>query len=241
MNTVKIDHTSHPFIIDTILSYCDPAALLAFCSTSHQYRRKLAAWLDHSSFYREEDKKHRLTSRARCSPGALPFVPALVTVLDLNDECWSRRATLFTWKDTTAPAFTSLHIIRRLGFAVVLVEEDEDMPAVPGRGLPPAATTVYYINLDWASLAHSTPVLVVEAPIRQLIVHLRWCDDEPFDRDSQRALCAEEIFNLVEAREDLEVVFIIWPFTTSGDQPGYTSAAALISNLLNDLGMWVTN
>lgn len=180
-----IDHTAYSNIIDAILFHAAPDALLAFCSTAKQYRRRLAVSLYHCSLTRKGNKNHRLTSKHDRSltpamPAAMPFVPALVVVLDLDDDnCRSHHDNLHAVDDDTNSAFTSLITLRRIAAGFFEYGSCTCLrPHYPY--LPPAATVVDFVNPDPSHFRWHPSLSVAFGPkTERYVLHIVWAEVEP--------------------------------------------------------------
>lgn len=229
MTKVKLDHTAYPYIIDTIVSHAAPDALLAFCSTSKQYRGRLAGWLSHSSMTRNGNTGHRLTSKVPGAPTLVPFVPALVTVLDLDDEeCWSQHSNKHPTNDATLGAFSSLCVVRRLGIA----DNTTDDCTCKGRPhwvLPPVTTVVDYVEHSAATAYDESPVHSLGVDTQRYIFHFRWLDTEAVDIE------VLPYYFIIMAKGDLlpvDITFVLWP---PGGQADIEHAMAVVGNFIQYL------
>ena len=108
-------------IIDTILSYCSHESVVKFSWTSKHYRDKLALWLQlrHASIHRRDGAAgHYLASKSPSAPENTPFLPDLVRILDVVDECACEDHDVYLRDDDGNSAFTSVRIVRRMMAAV---------------------------------------------------------------------------------------------------------------------------
>lgn len=227
MSTTMLDHTAYPDLIDTIVSNCTPETILAFCSTSKQYRKKLATWLSHSSFYREGNTNHRLTSKLPSAPASLPFVPALVEVLDMDDDaCWSRHANLHAARDPTLSAFTSLRTIRRMDVSTLNNDDCTCFGDTSWR-LPRPTTDVDFIQVDTLPSYDRCPMIRMGPATERYVLHIRWRNDNSFRLPGYHMSIDKSHV------PPLDVTIVLW----SPGLPGSVECAAmLVSWILHRFG-----
>lgn len=240
MTTTHIDHTAYPYIIDQILSYSTDDAFLAFHSTNKHYRAKLATWLSHASYYRHgpRDTTYRLVSKVARSPQPTFFIPALVQVLDLDDDtCWSQHDNIHPVDDRAHLAFTSLRIVRRFGAAALVTTPCNCSPQRP-FSFPVPATMVDFVDLNTpAQMDLGSQVNTVPVVTERYILHLRWSSPVPI---AQPLPCWSHTPRLDGRRRNLQFDIVLWPSVTTV-KPSPHRAVQVVSAILKDVDMYRTH
>lgn len=233
---VKLDSTSVPHIIDTIISHASADVVLAICSTSKHYRKRLATFLQHASIRRTKEDwgTQYLTSLSPhpLTPVCVPFVPALVEVLD-QPECLCDECPVFCAAGDDLGAWSSLRVLRRMALAPCIangLDTDDRSDAA----LLPVHTVVDFIDLNKQSDALSQPWADVHHHTKRYIAHLRWHEIADDEEETNRNMSALKLHRHghIGRHEPLEIVIVLRSHTSDGHIPSPRNAAALVGRVL---------
>ncbi|WOO81778.1 uncharacterized protein LOC62_04G005299 [Vanrija pseudolonga] len=219
-----LDHTAFPLVIDLILYHAAPNTLAAFSATCKAYRDKLRHQLRHVSLATEGYLCP--VNPGTLTPPALPMVPGLVDALDVAQSTLHAPAIRAALDAGIADDF-DLRYLRRIG-----------APTSAGVNFHLAThadTLVHFLDLDeWDFPLLDTGYAVVDMDLgmsrTRHVIHLRWCDDRPLVPGDPRAL-GLVTFNFACLDEGYEYVFVLHPYSTTGQAHPHSARALLLSIL----------
>ncbi|WOO81777.1 uncharacterized protein LOC62_04G005298 [Vanrija pseudolonga] len=202
-----LDHTAYPSIIAAILSYADIPTRLAFSCTSRAYRTQITAELLHHVALRADDG--RLSFRAADST-QLPYLPALVHVLDLDGDSYAPAVPpapgITTLPRPLRDALTSLRLVRRRGTATQDVNDPYKFEFVP--------TVVDFLDLDYGVQITAVGDYDLGLSTQRHVLHLRWDDDMPIDADDGRLIHDTEF--LFHQKAEFDYVLVVQGYASAG-------------------------
>lgn len=229
---VMLDHTAYPYIIDNILGYASPDTLLAFCSTSKHYRKKLAKWLSHATIHRNSySSTSYFMSRVTPILQDLPFVPSSVQVLDVSDECRCSDSDLYFGSDEGDPAFPQLRVLRRMYSGICDTElcdsrgGDSDVPAFD--------TVIDFIDFDYHQDRSHEPWITwitLDAKTSRYIVHLATSNHVTIEEVAENLT-----LHVRSPDKSLNVIIVLWPHDEDRGDPLPRTAIIMVGTILDQV------
>ncbi|KAL1412315.1 hypothetical protein Q8F55_000059 [Vanrija albida] len=222
---VTIDHTAHPHILDLVLTYAPPKALLALRATSKEFQRRVDAPFAHAVLkaertatgYNEALSIRMVLTTATSPPRPLPWFPFAIQTLDQYGQRHAPSGG--PNRPQRDPArLTRLHTLRRFDGAFI--------PPEPAP-VPQGTTVVDFVNVtDYARVASLS--LCTPPGTARSITHLKY---------DQTA--ANVLFSPLRVhsgpQHPREMVFVLWP---TGGPDGDDKAAAGPLGFLYQAVLW---